>query len=727
MPLHFLAPSLLLGLVAAALPWFIHRIGKRRARPRAFAAMELLLRAEREISARRRLREVLLLALRTLVAAALPLAFARPFAEVRSDLPAGATRTQSAVVVLDDSASLRRLASAGGDPVFQQARARARSLVEHLAPDSDVALVLAAEGAAAPVAEASTDRTRVLAALEATTCSARRADFAGALRRAAQILAGASRPERVIYVVTDLQAAGWEGVGDAERAAGGAAEPAGPAIVVLDVGGPWENRAVLALDADPAPEEGAQGVAVVAEIANFSDAPAHKLGLTLRLDGADVARGFVDVPAHGRAKKRFLHTLADGAVAHDAEVEIDHDLFPLDDRRRARVDVSRGLRVLIVDGDPRTVRTEDETFFLEAALRAGGGGFSVTTVQPDELAPQALAGYAVVFLANVAKPSPELARALVAHVEGGGGLFVSVGDRVDADAWNAQLAALLPQPLGLKRTASASAPGAAEGETVDLRPAERLAPLDRRHPLLAGFPAKGDGLASARFSQLMLTEPVPDAPGRSVVLRFESGAPALIASEVGRGRVLLLTTTVDREWTDLPIRPGFLPLVQEATRYLAGTPGLGSIAAVAVGQRREIAVGADDRRIEVVGPGGRSTWLTPEARASEARAPEARARRAVTFVETDEPGLYRVRASRTDGTVEERTEERFVVDLDPSESDPALLPEDRRPDHARAAGAAGAAPKNRLELWHALGAVILVFVLAESLLTLRLRRGRVKA
>jgi Aerotolerance regulator N-terminal/von Willebrand factor type A domain len=719
MPLHFLAPSLLLGLVAAALPALIHRIGKRRARPLRFAAMELLLRADRQISARRRLRDVLLLVLRTLVAAALPLAFARPFAEVRSDLPAATARTQSAVVVLDDSASLRRQASPGGDAVFQQARARARAVVEHLSSDSDVALVLASEGTPTPVAEPSSDRGRVLAALDATTCSARRADFGGALRRAAQILTTASHGERIIYVVTDLQATGWEGVAPRDPAVGG------PAVVVLDVGGAWENRAVVSLAAEPAPDEGAgpEGVAVVAEVANFADAPATKLGLTLRLDGADVARGFVDVPAHGRARKRFLstlHALAAG-TAHEAEVEIDHDLYPLDDVRRARVELSHGLRVLVVDGDPRTVRTEDETFFLEAALRAGGGGVSITTAQPDEVAATSLAGTSAVFLANVAKPSDELAQALVRYVLGGGGVFISVGDRVDVDAWNACCKAILPQPLGLKRTAAAT-PGGADGETVDLRPAERLAPLDRRHPLLASFPAKDDGLASARFFQFMLLEPVPDAPGRSVVLRYENGAPALVASDVGRGRVLLLTTTVDREWTDLPIRPGFLPLMQEAARYLAGAPGSDSISALTVGQRREITLANDDRRVEVIKPDGQSLWLTPEG-----RAPEAHGRREVTFTETDEPGLYRVRASRGDGTLAERAPESFVVNVDPAESDPARLADDKRPDRGPAGAEAGAAPKRRLELWHGLGVVIIAAVLIESLLTLRLRRGRVKA
>jgi hypothetical protein len=724
MPLHFLAPSVLLGLLAAGLPWLIHRIGKRRARRRPFAAMELLLRAEREVSARRRLREVLLLLLRTLVAAALPLAFARPFAEVRSDLPAATTRTQSAVIVLDDSASLRRLSSAGGEPVFQIARARARALAQSLSPDSDLALVLASEGTPAPVAEPSNDRGRVLGALDAAACTARVADFGAALRRASQILASSPHPDRVVYVVTDLQAAGWGAVGPGERAAGG------PAIVVVDVGGAWDNRAVVSLTAEPAPEEGARGVAVVAEIANFSDEPARKLGLTLRLDGADVARGFVDVPAHGRAHKRFLHTLGGSDTAHDAEVEIDHDLFTLDDRRRARVEVSRGLRVLVVDGDPRTVRTEDETFFLEAALRAGGAGFSITTAMADELGAQALSGYAAIFLANVAKPSEELAPALARYVEGGGGLFISVGDRVDVEAWNQRCKALLPQPLGLKRTAATAPGGAPEGETVDLRPAERLAPLDRRHPLLASFPAKGDGLASARFFQFMLLEPVPDAPGRAVVLRYENGAPALVASDVGRGRVLLLTTTVDREWTDLPIRPGFLPLVQEAARYLAGAPGSDSISALTVGQRREIPVGPEDTRIEIVTPGGPSRWLTPEgrdARPVDPRAAESRGRRTVTFSETAEPGLYRVRASRADGAVTERASESFVVNLDPAESDPTRLGDDKRPDRAGPGATATAAPKRHLELWHSLSALVLVAVLGESLLTLRRRRGRVKA
>src|SRR5262245_25735937 len=136
----FLAPSILLGLAAAALPWLVHLIGKRRAIPVRFAAMQLLLRSERRVSARRRLREILLLVARTAIAAALPLIFARPFAERVSDLPQESLTSQSAVIILDDSASMRRLAS--GTSLFERAKERAQVLLRQLPIDSDVALVL---------------------------------------------------------------------------------------------------------------------------------------------------------------------------------------------------------------------------------------------------------------------------------------------------------------------------------------------------------------------------------------------------------------------------------------------------------------------------------------------------------------------------------------------------------------------------------------------------------
>jgi hypothetical protein len=202
-------------------------------------------------------------------------------------------------------------------------------------------------------------------------------------------------------------------------------------------------------------------------------------------------------------------------------------------------------------------------------LRNGLPGALVTTKLGDDVAADGLGAYTVIACSMWHDPSGPWRSALDRFVEAGGGLFLAMGDRVDASLWNERMAKLLPQPLGLVRTASAL-PGQHTGETVDDRPAERLLPLDRRHPLLAAFPEQGEGLVSARFFKYVLLDPVRDTAVRNVILRYESGAPALVEREVGKGRVMLLTTTVDREWTDLPIRAGFLPLVREAARQLVG-------------------------------------------------------------------------------------------------------------------------------------------------------------
>ena len=80
---------------------------------------------------------------------------------------------------------------------------------------------------------------------------------------------------------------------------------------------------------------GPGGIAVTAEIADWSARGTPALGVTLRVDGVAVAQGAVDLPAGGHARKRFLHSLpAEGGSSHDLVVEIDKDAFALDDAGR---------------------------------------------------------------------------------------------------------------------------------------------------------------------------------------------------------------------------------------------------------------------------------------------------------------------------------------------------------------------------------------------------------
>ena len=53
-----------------------------------------------------------------------------------------------------------------------------------------------------------------------------------------------------------------------------------------------------------------------------------------------------------------------------------------------------------------------------------------------------------------------------------------------------------------------------------------------------------------------------------MALRYADGDPAIIERRLGRGRVLMLTTTADMAWNNLAARPVYVPLLHELVAYL---------------------------------------------------------------------------------------------------------------------------------------------------------------
>ena len=79
-----------------------------------------------------------------------------------------------------------------------------------------------------------------------------------------------------------------------------------------------------------------------------------------------------------------------------------------------------------------------------------------------------------------------------------------------------------------------------------------------------------------------------------VLARLDDGEPLLVQRNVGRGKTLMLGTSVHVNWSNLPLRPIFLPLVtqltfdlaevEQASRHLiAGQPIVLPLARAAVG------------------------------------------------------------------------------------------------------------------------------------------------
>lgn len=698
--MSFLSPALLIGLLAALIPPIIHLILRRQAVVVRFPALEFIRRSNKKTARRFRVKQLLLMLVRSLLLALLAFALARPFL-ARDDAPAalagdggGAT-----VVVIDAGYPMRYRHE--GETLLDRARFQAEAVLADGA--GLAALVVAGDRVLVPIDELTGDLASVRRELGRVEPGYRTGALPEAVARAYELLADQPGERRVVVLTTPAGAAS-----DLPAPPPGEGRPV---LLPVDVSGgaPVPNRAITAVTLRPAPEVGATHWRVDARVHNAADAPVERLPVDLEIDGQIKVRGFLSLGPGEEATKTF-YAPVDADAAVPAAVVLEADALPVDDRRPFWLRAAPRIRVLAVNGDPMPTPQRDELFYLERALApttTAGARVRLTIVGADTLDRVDLAGYDVVILANHGTPAPEVARALTAFVQGGGGLFVTLGDRVDPDAANAALAGLLPRALRTVRT-SGDAAASAEGRD---RQEARITVFERAHPILAALPdPAGSSLASTKIRRYMLLDPAPDASG-GVVLGLDDGAPFLLTREVGAGRVALLTGTIDRDWGDLPIRPDFLPLLQHTLRYLTRVAEVDT-APVLVGRDAPIPV-EDPRvaRVQVQTPAGD---LRVVERPREGDGPWV-------FTETETPGHYRLTPDPPlPGLV---ALPGFAVALDPAGADlrgPRVTGDADAPRAEAQARALDAT--RRTELWHAALLLLFVMLLAEAALLFKRRK-----
>lgn len=687
--MSWLAPALLFGTGLAVVPLIVHLVGRHRTARVPFAALDFLLRANKTLARRLRFRQRLLLLLRTALVVALALMMAKPVWEVASGLPALHLGKQSVVLIIDDTPSMRRVA--GQVTLLVRAKQRARELLRTIAAGSEVA-VLSVSDPSGPLALLSRDRRRAWAALERLQPGFRPATLAPALEQALRLLQEEAPVGGLVLVLSDLAAHGLP-----------AALPAWPSSVALhpiDVaaGLPRGNRAVVELSAAPSGAPGRRSMRLSARVCNFARVPS-RTPVFLLIDGRRLAQGELALAAGGCAYQHFQHSFAQGG-AHEVAVALAPDALTFDDVRYLRVEVAGEVRMLLVNGDPSPVRQRDELFYLQAALAADGGDRQrvvARAVRADDFDARQLAAFDAVALCNVRALAAAQLVALQRYVVGGGGLLIAVGDAVEAERYNAMFGGLLPQPL--RGVTSATAEAASE---------LHLGALDAEHPLVASLAREpgGAGLARVRVRRAFRLEPSPRG-GQRAVLRYDDGSPALVEAPLGAGRVLLWTTTIDRDWTDLPIRPGFLPLMQQVARYLGRAPLAGAHHDVTVGMRSEVTPppGTTELRLRIAPEGATRRWGGAALRGGR-----------VIEVLADQPGFYRLSAVVGD-EVRPLQNESFAANVDLAESQ---LAAGTLPARAARGGATAGPARQQIELWHAVGLLALLLLLGESWLT---RRG----
>ena len=678
----FLNPLLLAGLAAVAIPIAIHLFNFRRPQRIDFSTLRFLRELEATTMRRVRIRQWLLLALRALAVVFLVLAFARPTPTAdAAAFEEGAAR--SLVLVLDNSRSMTLRDAQGA--LLDQAKALGATVVEATGRgDERTVLPTAPPPEYRPVPF--TTAGPALDAVAATEALAGAESLTAAVARAGSVLEGALHPHREIVVVSDLQAATFTD-------SASAALPPGVEVTLVPLGGRRQvNTAVTDVRVVSRIVEPGRPVEIEATVARYGGRPGT-IGASLSLDGQRVAETAVDVVPGTPTTARFTVTPpARGWLG--GEVRIEADAAEWDDARFFALRVPPPPRVLVVRGEGQ--RTDLVTLALGVA--AEGGGVALNEIDEGALPGADLDRYDAVVLVGPRSLGASAGR-LETFVAGGGGVLAFPG--AEAGALNPLL-----QAVGGGRIDGVVGErgGPSVGSTTD---------ADLDHPLFAGvFDEARPALERPDVRQAVRYR--PGGGDEQTLIGLQAGPPFLQEIRRGEGSVLLVGVAPDLEWSDLPQRGLFVPLLYRAAAYLAA----GSVVGETGGAEGSVRVEGVDagQPLRLVGPDGVTTTplqrTVPGAVVLDVGDATARA------------GLYRVVQGG-------RTLRVVAVNEDARESDPAALDPDVAAERleaitgapvrvldaagaARAEGGAGGTP-----LWTMFLGLALACLVAETLVTTR--------
>ncbi len=610
----FLTPWFLAGAAAIGLPVYVHLLRQYRQTPLPFSSLMFFEKRTQSSIKHRRLKYLLLFALRCLFIALLVLAFARPY--IHSSAMAKANAARTLVFAVDNSFSMRQ-----GDR-FSKARQAALDEIAKMS-GGERGQVITFGGPARLLTDMTSDKAMLRGAVQAIEPGDDSSSYAE-LSRILRSTAESVKADIEAHVFTDLQKSSL---------------PASFSDLRLDEGTKFVMHAVTdktlpnwTVENVDAPRRvfDTKKVRTVATVAGFGTEEATRK-VTLIANNKTIESKTVKVPAGGRATVEFL-TLDVPYGLTKCEVRLDGaDTFPNDDHWFFSVERADPKPALLVHSDA----DGSSPLYLKTALEsATDAAFTLDSKTPAQATGLDLSKYAFVILSDAGALPQGLEDKVDKFVQSGGSMLVSLG-----------------RNAAIGRNVSAAGIPILQVHTInpDTETVQTVAQLDASYPSFG----KAQNWDSVTIFQYVKLQTPQESPEVRVAARLANGLPLLVDRKVGEGHVLVFASAFDNVANNLPLQPVWLPFLEQTTHEMGGVgSGRGNYRVGSFVDLRSVK--EKNVPVEVIGPGDKRLLTLAESS------------KAVTFQFPSE-GFFDIR--RASGR-----EELAAVNADRRESDFALVP-----------------------------------------------------
>ncbi len=554
----FLNPIFLLGLFAAAIPILLHLLNLRKLKTVEFSTLRFLKEIQRSTIRRVRIRQWLLLLLRTLLIVFLVFAFSRPALRGSVASAIGASARTTMVFLVDDSPSMS-IRNEGGE-IFGQVKGSAIQM-SRLMRDGDEAYVI-------PLSQIrhkeSFEMVRspgdLQKALADCALSEERVTYRDALDAAAKVFSSSKNLNQELFLFTDGQAS--EFVVSSKPEDSSALFSDRVRLFLVSAGKNEENWGIASILPRTQIIVERKPVRLDVTVANEGENPVREGLLSVFLGGSRVVQKTLDILPGAETTVDVSILPQEGGYLHGS-VEIDEDKFEGDNRRYFVLHVPKQIRVLIVG--PR-----QNTDLIGLSLSAENDSTRKSLIESKAITEETLSAtelgkYEVVILSGVGKFSQTDSDRLEQFVRTGGAIILFPGEGSSIDNYNASLF----DATGIPPVAAP--PPAVQGDRSSFLSFGRV---DFDHPLFEGLfekPVKDE--QGRKFDSPKIFRKInisPTSQGRSLI-RLADGSEFLTEYVHGKGRILLCAVAANLDWSDLPVKGIFLPIIYRGSIYLSAS------------------------------------------------------------------------------------------------------------------------------------------------------------